>query len=273
MRHALICLAVLMLSSCIPVEDWGGYWDKGVVYPAMTGIWREIPAHGEKNGEPQLVRIVNKKGTYRIDSLDPKDRRDKDYTPMFAKSLVVGPYTFLMTSTGAVEKSDRNIVRYALNKGQLTEYSLSDDAMASYLRWHHPFARNILVTGCKEKCLLHSVKIKVFDDEVFKILSEIPNTAEFWSVADAWRKVGAGAPVAAEKPRHEKTTETKPAPEEKPKAEEPPAPPLPPPPPPAAPPPVENQPAEKPPVEAPPAEPPSDEPRAPTRNPSDQISL
>ncbi len=222
MRYVLTCLAVLLLASCIPVEDWGGYWDKGVVYPEMAGTWREVG----KSGGPGLVRIVNKKGTYRVDSLDPKDRRDKDYTPMFAKSLQVGQYSFLMTSTGAVEKSDRNLVRYLLEKGTLTEYSLSDDAMAKFLRWHHPFARNIAVSGCKEKCLLHSVRIKVFDSEVFKILAEIPNTPEFWSVADQWRKVGA-AP-RADKPHRRNPAaakplaaqpEIKPSPPETPRAE------------------------------------------------------
>jgi hypothetical protein len=41
-RHVLPVVALLLLSSCTDVSDFGAYRDKGVVDPALEGTWQKI---------------------------------------------------------------------------------------------------------------------------------------------------------------------------------------------------------------------------------------
>jgi hypothetical protein len=41
-RHFLPIIAFLLLSSCTEVEDFGAYWGKGVVDPALAGTWKSV---------------------------------------------------------------------------------------------------------------------------------------------------------------------------------------------------------------------------------------
>ena len=90
MKNILVCLALLCLTACIPVDDFGSYWDKGTVDSALVGTWKNAEP---KRGEVGLARLTIHKDTYRIMSLAKKDRKDK---PLFAKTLTAGRYTFFM---------------------------------------------------------------------------------------------------------------------------------------------------------------------------------
>jgi hypothetical protein len=204
MKKLLACLVLLVVTACIPVEDFGGYWDKGTVDKAVFGTWKRVAK--KDSGDRELVMIVNHKGTYRIDSLDPKDRKQKDYQPLFAKTLQIGNYTFFMTTQGAGEKSERNLVRYQVKKGRLMEYDLQRGAMEKLVRRKYLWVKNLDVS-CPNKCLVESVKIKVLDKEVVDVLAAIPDTAEFWKPIDEWRKVGMASSDKLKTPRVESKPE------------------------------------------------------------------
>jgi hypothetical protein len=204
MKKLLACLALLIVTACIPVEDFGEYWDKGTVDKAVFGTWKRTTRKG--SGDNELVMIVNHKGTYRIDSLDPKDRKQKDYQPLFAKTLKAGSYTFFMTTQGAGAKSERNLVRYQVKNGRLKEYDLERKAMEKWVHRKYLWVKNLDVS-CPNKCLVESVKIKVLDKEVFDILAEIPNTTEFWKPIDEWRKVGVASSDKVKTPQVESKPE------------------------------------------------------------------
>ena len=39
----LFCLAVLSaIKGCIPVEDFGEYWEKGTIDPVLEGHWKQL---------------------------------------------------------------------------------------------------------------------------------------------------------------------------------------------------------------------------------------
>jgi hypothetical protein len=43
-------VAVLALSSCTPVDDFGAYWDKGFADPVLEGTWKKAGLPGEDIG-------------------------------------------------------------------------------------------------------------------------------------------------------------------------------------------------------------------------------
>ena len=91
MKNFILCLSLLFLTSCIPIDDFGAHWGKGTVDPAMIGKWQKGSGK-DKSG----VQVTQRKGTMKIDSLDKEERRKKDYAPLYARTLKAGPYTYLM---------------------------------------------------------------------------------------------------------------------------------------------------------------------------------
>jgi hypothetical protein len=187
-RNFILCLAVLFLASCIPVDDFGAYWNKGAVDTAVLGKWQKM----ERHKKAEFVRITEEGGRYRIDTLDKKERAAKDYSPILAKTLTAGKYTFFMAmskKSGQAHFSPEGLVRYDIHHGVLTEYNLVDRRMEKFLEGKFPHARNITAPRCRENCVYDSVKIRKLDAEVVKVLAAIPDTPEFWTVSERWRKV------------------------------------------------------------------------------------
>lgn len=182
MKKFLVALALLCLTSCIPVDDFGTYWDKGTVDSALVGTWTGV-RHKDGIG-PAHIAVV--KGVYRITSLAKKDAKDK---PLYARTLTAGRYTFFMASSDTGGKTERDLVRYTLKDGRLTEYSLEVRPVEAWLKWRHPQAKNLEAVSCKPKCLYEQVKIRTLTADVVNILSEIPDTKEYWQPMEEWRKV------------------------------------------------------------------------------------
>ena len=209
MRNLFLCLAMVLLSSCIPVDDFGTYWEKGTIDPALLGRWVEItsPARDaddrkeartvKVSDKKEGIQVVNQGGTYRIDSLDEEERQKKDYAPMPARTLKAGCYTFLMVidkERDDKSRISRDLVRYEIQGDVFRDYSLDDGRMSAFLEEKYPGAKNIGRPACKGngKCL-RFVRIGTLDDEVFKILSEIPDTKEFWTDAGIYRRQAGAA--------------------------------------------------------------------------------
>ena len=187
-----LCMTMLALCSCIPVSDFGAFWDKGTVDPALVGKWDEIPGKdapppeaGKEN--KSSIEITSDNGAYKIDSLDEEERKKADYAPMAARTLTAGSYAFLMVKEGT--DKDGDMIRYKIEGDVFREYTLNDGQMAALLKQKYPGAKNIGKPECKEeKCLFDGLRIEVLDDEVYKILSEIPDTPEFWTAEDKYRR-------------------------------------------------------------------------------------
>lgn len=187
-RSFFLCLAVLFLSSCIPVDDFGVYWNKGTVNTKVLGKWQKM----ERHKKAEYVRITDEGGRYRIDTLDKKERMQKDYSPILAKTLTAGKYTFFMAidkKSGASHFTPEGLVRYEIHRGVLTQYNLVDRRMGKFLADHFPHARNITAPKCRDHCVYDSVKIRKLDAEVVRILAAIPDTKEFWTVSERWKWV------------------------------------------------------------------------------------
>ncbi len=195
MKKFVFVLAILCLSACIPVEDFGAYWDKGFTDPALQGKWEEVSSDPEKKSQ---IQVTEKDGSDQIDSLDKENREKKDNAIDTFRSLKVGPYTFFMAieqQKPSVDSGDKKtvhtyspvkgLVRYEVKGGILRQYSLNDERAISFLKEKYPNAKNIVA---KKFISSDSVEIKTLDDEVFNILSEIPDTKEFWKLQGEWHK-------------------------------------------------------------------------------------
>lgn len=199
MKNFLLCLVVVLLSSCIPVDDFGSYWQKGYVDPALLGKWSmTTPREDDERKEARSVKVdtdvyqvINKTGIYQFDSLDYKDKQKTDYTPDPARSLKVGNYTFLMQPDKENLKKGRFIkgfvFRYKLEGNVLQFCSPVPEQTGAFLNKKYPKTKNIQRRACTGKCLWDGVNIKKFNGEVSKILSEIPDTKEFWQCDTEFR--------------------------------------------------------------------------------------
>jgi hypothetical protein len=194
MKKLLLVFAILCISACIPVDDFGAYWEKGVVDHALQGKWEEVSSDPAKRNQ---IQVTEKDGSDQIDSLDKQEREKKDDAADSVRSLKVGPYMYFMAieqQKPSIEKDGsahtyppiRGLVRYEVKEGILLQYSLNDGRMIAFLAEKYPDAKNIVV---KKFMSSDSVEIKTLDDEAFKILSKIPDTKEFWKLQGEWRKI------------------------------------------------------------------------------------
>jgi hypothetical protein len=188
MKKMLLCLAALVLSSCIPVDDLGAYWGKGTVDKALLGTWEKIGHEGDKS---QRVRITEKDGAYFIDSLDEEEKKKPDYAPLAARTLKAGDYRFLMLPNhlaGSEGPLSGDIVRYELHDNVLQTFNPNDRRMSAWIREKYPAAKNIGDPGCGATCT-GSMRILTLDGESWDILSSLPATGEFWVPSESWRKL------------------------------------------------------------------------------------
>jgi hypothetical protein len=197
-KHILPVVAFLVLSSCTPVEDFGAYWDKGVLDPALEGRWQKIGIPGEsidsipgadqllftKNGRSYSWQAINP-----IDSrlsADQAERRKKDNeTRLDVRTLKIGNGVFIM-SRGPAGTQTGILERYEIQGDLLLEYTLDNGVGVDFLEAKHPTARNIH----KNKSEGSYVVIDTFDDEVFQILSEMSaDAATYWRLECRYQKI------------------------------------------------------------------------------------
>jgi hypothetical protein len=185
-------LAVLLSVSCIDVEDFAGYWDKGVRDPALEGRWTKIGLPGEEvhniPGSDTLL-FVNDGRSYSMQMINPVDptvppsvaaqRRLDNELSFTVRSLKVGRHSVLMLPDPG--QSRGRIVRYEVEGPILREYALNtSDAFEARLAG----ARNFVIehgTGTFPV-------IKRFDDEVFRILSGIADDPAYWDLTCEYSK-------------------------------------------------------------------------------------
>jgi hypothetical protein len=197
-RQVFPIVAFLLLSSCTPVSDFGAYWDKGFVDPALEGRWQKIGIPGEAldsiPGSDQLLFVKNGmsyswQGINPIDSTlsaDAAEQRKKDNEARLdVRTLKIGNSVFIM-SRGPAGTQTGNIERYETQGDLLLVYTIDNGTGVDLLEAKHPTARNIH----KNKSEGSYVVIDTFDDEVFQILSEMSAAAAtYWHLECRYRKI------------------------------------------------------------------------------------
>jgi hypothetical protein len=190
-------LLAAWLSSCIPVDDLGVYWDKGVIDTLLIGEWKpDKEFRPRSNAEPLVIAKGN--AVYVIDSPIEKIREREDYKPTYARTLRVGKYLFFMMGP-----EQGALLRYVVKDDKLEIYTLHAHEMGGFLSKNYLGTKNIQIDKCaicraraKHDDTFDDVKIKLFDAEVFDILSKIPDTSAFWKLEHRYKR---SQPAAAKK--------------------------------------------------------------------------
>ena len=183
MKRFFALLAILLLASCIDVDDFGTYWAKTSLDPAAKGNWTKIPVAGEDPSEANVKCSVTEKDKAYESRCDDNGKADSepDYP---VKTLDVSPYHFFAVGNHD-GKPGGHLFKYAIKDDKLTLYTPKAEAILGLIQKNHPNASNIM----KDQVLSSPVlKIKTFDDEVFKILSEIPDNETYWKATTTFQR-------------------------------------------------------------------------------------
>jgi hypothetical protein len=198
MKRLLVCLAaVVVMSACVTVEDFGTYWNLGFADPALEGTWKNIGWSGESKPEPlATVRFTRAGDGYAlqaIKAIDPawsperlalERAHGERLLPGSARSLKVGDATFLML--GGPGATGQMMVRYEMRGDMLSEYWIEHVRASEFLRQQHPPTKNITSNAGG---LSDIISIRVFDDDVFQVLSELAAKPELWRLEGRYQKV------------------------------------------------------------------------------------
>lgn len=198
MKRLWPCLAaVIVHASCTGVEDFGVYWDKGIVDPALAGSWKKVGLPGrDSNGVPgpDMLRFTRSGSSYAFQAINPIDQTEApedierqkadNEARLSARTLPIGRHKLLMVRDAAGQGKDA-IERYEVQRGTFREYIMNNGAGVEFLATKHPTAKNIRKnTGEGEY-----VEIDKFDDEVFQILSEIADNPAYWILSCEYKRV------------------------------------------------------------------------------------
>jgi hypothetical protein len=190
--------ALLILTSCTEVKDFGAYWGRGVVDPALGGTWQKIGLPGEPidstPGADVLVFATREDGSYSLQSINPVNpnlppdvaaQTEQDNQVRLAvRTLKIGTATFLMVRPQDGDAGDGMIERYEIADTTLVEYRLNNAAAVDLLEAEYPEAENI----SKNLGEGRYVVIDTFDDEVFRVLSRIADDPQYWERSCQYKK-------------------------------------------------------------------------------------
>ncbi len=149
-------LAVFCLIGCINVNDFGKYWGKGVIDPALEGYW--LSEHGE------CSQYVKKGDHYEIVQ-----------DGSIVKTLSMDSATFLMIKS----MDEKFIYKYSVNKKALTLYN-PNRAIAQDFKQQYDNP-NIMIDR-------HTVTIDTLDGDVVNILEDISQKPNYWETATVFEK-------------------------------------------------------------------------------------
>jgi hypothetical protein len=172
MKKFLLVALTLPLFSCFLVEDFGAYWDKAGVDKRLAGSWKmrlTSPEMPVALGFGSMVRFSEKGGAYEIMAEDGE-------TGYPLRTLNAGRYQYLLMCS----KKGR-VQRYKVNAHVLEFCNFPDTSLVEkFVKTHAPNAVNMKRSDSDGDFM----EIALFDDQVFTILSKIPDTKAYW-ICDA----------------------------------------------------------------------------------------
>ena len=196
-RLGLPIIAVLLLASCIGVEDFRPQWSKGSLDPALAGSWKKIGVPGQKlddtpgadrlsfagNGPSYAFQQTNPIESTLAADVAAQRRKDNELRGA-VRTLRIGRSLFMMQK-GTEDAPKGVLQRYDIRGGVMRLYNLYGDRAVELLKTRHPTATNITRNEGEGTYVV----IHTFDDEVVRILSEFADDPTFWSVECQYRKV------------------------------------------------------------------------------------
>jgi hypothetical protein len=176
MKKLLLIIATLSLSSCIPVDDWGVYWDKGTIDKRLAGKWINVPANSIQSRETRhnidgVIELVEKAGVYELSTPSGKAEGEPSSS---AKTISAGPYELLAIA----DKKGGTINRYKVTPQNLEFCQPIALEVMDFIKREYPNAADRMIANTHGNGPI--LKIGSLSDETVRILSGIPNTGQYW---------------------------------------------------------------------------------------------
>jgi len=143
---------------------------------------------------PDLWRFTRNGSSYSLQGINPIDQtaepdvieqqQAENDRPMSARTLRIGKHLFLIQRDPGGEGTG-SIQRYDVQRGMLREYWMNNGAAVDFLEAKHPTAKNIKRNVGEGEYVV----IDTFDDEVFRVLSEIADDPAYWFLSCQYKKV------------------------------------------------------------------------------------
>ena len=187
MKRLLAACMVLLLASCIEVDDFGDAWDKTTIDPTFAGRWEKISEVDEKPTGQSWTFTV-KDGAYEVQTFI-RGKLDDDGPISPVKSLTVGPYTFL-----AKGPEEGTILRYTIDGDRVIFYVLNSQAAWTFIQAKFPEQDSFYRGDPDDESddpenVGDPVRIRVLNSETVKILSSIPDSDPYWEPDTLVRKI------------------------------------------------------------------------------------
>lgn len=107
-NRILFSLVLFYLFGCIPVDDLGEYWDKGIIDPQLEGSWKldgvEYPSQN------QYLTFSRNKDCYDLISNSSDHTSPTKSIPVPCKTLVIGKHKFLMLDVREYRRNQKKII-------------------------------------------------------------------------------------------------------------------------------------------------------------------
>lgn len=189
MKRSWPCLVALtLLSSCIPVDDFGTYWDKGVADPALEGTWIRAGRGPNTAGAPGANAWTFTKigASYVARAMGPAAPGRVDSRQFNARSLRIGGSQFLMLRDPD-GRTPGLIGRYDVQGTTLREYRIESATALDFLKTKHPTVKSI-----RKNAEGSDVSIVTVDDEAMRVLTEMADDPAFWRLDGEYTKLAKG---------------------------------------------------------------------------------
>ena len=179
MRKLPLMLLLLSLTSCIPVEDFGSYWEEAGKDPKLSGTWKVVA--GPNIGLSR--RFVDAGDYYGHSALNAEGKLitapEEQEAVLVVKTMAIGRYTFLVFSSAEPTPDGKQsgvIFRYKIDGDNLELIHHAGPDLIRFVEKNYPRAVNIKAN----KDLPAYVEIDTFDDQVAKIIAAVPDTEVYW---------------------------------------------------------------------------------------------
>lgn len=183
MKKLCLVVACVSLISCIPVDDFGSYWDKAGADPQLAGTWKRIAANPQQTREQgystgDVMRLVAKDGQYDLTDDSAKAKGEK---PMPTRTLTAGEYQFLTIA----QENKGFILRYKVTAQTLEFCDAFGPSLVAFVRSNYPHAASMK----KNQGEGDYMTIAFFSEETRAILGKIPDTDEYWSCDQRYQRI------------------------------------------------------------------------------------
>jgi hypothetical protein len=172
----VLALLLLTLEACLPVEDLGDYWSKAGRDPGLAGTWRIV--EGPNTGR-MVRKFVDTGEAYQLSNFSPAGQLlNPEPRQSSIRTLEIGRYKLLVFAGDLKPDGKRKggMVRYKLEGDSLEIILMDGSSWRMFAQTRYPKAANLTKNGGEGDYL----DILTFDAQVARMISEVPDTDEFW---------------------------------------------------------------------------------------------